>query len=236
MADPVTLSPEFGTSAPVDEITDKRLLRGARTRQLVLGRAVDIASLESLEGLSFGRLALATGLSKAGIQILFRTKESLQLATVDHARSMFNDFVVQPARKKPRGVERLRELIERWIEYAERPLFAGGCFFAPNLAEFDSRPGPVRDCLVRAQRGWTNLLSAELDCAVEQADIAYLDSDLAAFQIDAVIRSANTAMRLGDDAAAHKIRRVLESILTPSAEASARGEKNRMQRNRRRQA
>lgn len=225
MVDPVTLAPEPGTSAPVDEITDKRLLRGARTRQLVLGRAVDIASMEGLEGLSFGRLAAETGLSKAGIQVLFHSKESLQLATVDNARSMFNDFVVQPACKKPHGVERVRELIERWIEYAERPLFAGGCFFAPNLTEFDSRPGPVRDRLVRIQRGWTDLLSAELDCAVEQADIAYLDSDLAAFQIDAVIRSANTAMRLGDDAAAQKVRRVLEGILAPSAEASAMGTK-----------
>ncbi|MGW3917722.1 TetR/AcrR family transcriptional regulator, partial [Streptomyces sp. NPDC005070] len=36
---------------------DGRLERGNRTRQLVLGRTVDIASVEGLEALSAGRLA-----------------------------------------------------------------------------------------------------------------------------------------------------------------------------------
>ncbi|NEE32608.1 TetR/AcrR family transcriptional regulator, partial [Streptomyces sp. SID7982] len=36
---------------------DGRVERGNQTRQLVLGRAVQIASVEGLEGLSLGRLA-----------------------------------------------------------------------------------------------------------------------------------------------------------------------------------
>ncbi|ATQ30652.1 transcriptional regulator [Rhodococcus ruber Chol-4] len=208
--------PSSGTASPlVGDITDKRLLRGARTRRAVLDRAVDLASLDGLEGLSFGRLATDTGLSKAGIQSLFRTKEALQLATVDHARSMFVDFVVRPALSEPRGVARIRELIGRWIVYAERPLFAGGCFQAANLTEFDSRPGPVRDALARNQQEWVDALSGELAVAVENGEIADLDADLAAFQIDAVLRSANTAMRLGDGAAGDKVRRIVEGLLRP---------------------
>ncbi|WP_406271866.1 hypothetical protein OH799_31575 [Nocardia sp. NBC_00881] len=38
------------------EVTDKRLLRGAKTRAAVLRQAVDIASLDGLARLSFGRL------------------------------------------------------------------------------------------------------------------------------------------------------------------------------------
>lgn len=48
-----------------------------------------MASAEGLTGLSFGRLAAGLGLSKAGIQTLFRTKENLQVATVGSAGEQF---------------------------------------------------------------------------------------------------------------------------------------------------
>ena len=73
---PLALSLASSDQRSADETTDKRLLRGVRSRKLVLARAVDIASLESLEGLSFGRLATETGMSKAGIQALFETKQN----------------------------------------------------------------------------------------------------------------------------------------------------------------
>ncbi|WP_405486538.1 TetR/AcrR family transcriptional regulator [Nocardia sp. NBC_00511] len=200
-------------SATDSDITDKRLLRGARTRQLALARAVHIASLESLEGLSFGRIATDIGLSKAGLQTLFRTKGSLQLATIDHARAMFADFVVRPTAAEPRGLPRFRALIERWIAYAEQPLFDGGCFQSANLAQYDSRPGEVRDKLAAYQTEWVATLSEELSIAIAQGEIEELDPELAAFQIDAVLRSGNTALRLGDATVIAKIRRVIEAVL-----------------------
>ncbi|MBF6338327.1 TetR/AcrR family transcriptional regulator [Nocardia abscessus] len=198
------------------EITDKRLLRGARTRATVLRQAVDIASLDGLEGLSFGRLAADTGLSKAGIQTLFRTKEALQLAAVDHARDRFVAAVVEPARSEPHGVARLRALIEHWMVYAETPLFAGGCFRVATMAEYDSKPGPVHDALFRDQRDWVRLLARELRTAATAGEIAELDADLAAFQIDAVLCATNTALRLGDPEAADRARRIVEGFLAPA--------------------
>ncbi|WP_181724702.1 TetR/AcrR family transcriptional regulator [Nocardia gipuzkoensis] len=198
------------------EITDKRLLRGARTRAIVLRQAVDIASLDGLEGLSFGRLAADTGLSKAGIQTLFRTKEALQLAAVDHARDRFVAAVVEPARSEPHGVARLRALIEHWMVYAETPLFAGGCFRVATMAEYDSKPGPVHDALFRDQRDWVRLLARELRAAATAGEIAELDADLAAFQIDAVLCATNTALRLGDPEAADRARRIVEGFLAPA--------------------
>ncbi|WP_215547029.1 TetR/AcrR family transcriptional regulator [Amycolatopsis sp. CA-230715] len=201
-------------SAP-GEVTDKRLLRGARTRQLVLEHAVDVASLEGLDGVSFGRLATGAGLSKAGVQTLFKTKEILQLATVDHARARFVEAVVRPALSAPRGAARLRALVENWIVYAETPLFAGGCFRAANLAEYDSRPGPIRDALVRDTHDWTGVLAGELRHAVAAGEIAGLDADLAAFQLDAVLCATNTALRLGDCDAVSRVRRIVDGLLAP---------------------
>jgi AcrR family transcriptional regulator len=195
------------------EITDKRLLRGARTRQTVLRQAVDVASLEGLNGLSFGRLATNTGLSKAGIQTLFKTKEILQLAAIDHAREMFIEAVIKPARSAPHGMERLRRLIEHWIVYAETPLFAGGCFRAANLAEYDSQPGLVRDALFRDQQEWTGVIATELSHAMAHGEINELDADLTAFHIDAVLCAVNTALRMGDTDAVNTVRRIIDSIL-----------------------
>ncbi|GGL94474.1 TetR family transcriptional regulator [Streptomyces fumigatiscleroticus] len=198
--------------------SDRRLLRGARSRQTVLRHAVDLASLDGLAGLSLGRLAGDLGISKSGVQTLFGSKENLQTAAVACAREVFDDEVVRPARSAPRGAARLRALTESWIEYARAPLFPGGCFWAANLADFDSRPGPVRDALFRCQRDWRALLAAELRHASDSGEIAELDPDLTAFQLDAVLIAANTALRLGDEEGEEvvgRVRRVREAFLAP---------------------
>lgn len=194
--------------------TDRRLLRGARTRQIVLRHAVDVASIEGLGGISFGRLAADTGLSKAGVQTLFRTKENLQLAAIAYARELFIDAVIRPAQSEPPGVARLRALLDHWIAYARTPLFEGGCFRVANLALYDSQPGPIRDALFRDQQDWIAVIAGELRYAADVGEIAELDADLAAFQIDAVLCATNTALRLGDTAAVDRARRIVERFLS----------------------
>lgn len=197
------------------ESTDGRRERGARSRKAVTRRAVDIASVDGLDGLSFGRLADELGISKAGIQTLFRTKERLQLATVEAALAVFLDAVIRPSASVPEGAQRLRALIEHWTEYAAEPLLPGGCFWTANLAEFDSRPGPIRDALTEQNKAWLAVLERELTVAVEQGEIAPLDAELGAFQLYAVLSAANIALRLGDTEGVSKIHRMVESLLTP---------------------
>lgn len=197
-----------------EEVRDKRLARGARTRGLILRYAVDLASLEGLDNVSFGRLAADTGLSKSGIQTLFRSKEALQLATIEYARRMFIDAVIRPAQSAPPGSARLWALLEQWRGYATAPLFAGGCFRVANLAHFDSRPGPIRDELLRDQHLWIEAIAGELRNAVAAGEITELDVKLAAFEIDALLCAANTALRLGDDDAMGKVHRIVEGMLT----------------------
>lgn len=204
--------PHAGVDAVV---SDQRLLRGARTRRRIVRHAVDVASLEGLNGLSLGRLAADLGLSKSGVQTLFGTKENLQVAAAECAREVFHDAVIRPALAEPHGVARLRALTERWVAYSEAPLFPGGCFWAASIAEFDSQPGQVRDTLSRHQQNWRDLIAVELRQAADTGQIDDLDADLAAFQIDAVLIAANTAFRLGDGRASDKVRRVVDGLLTP---------------------
>jgi AcrR family transcriptional regulator len=206
--------------------TDGRLLRGDRSRRTIARHAVDVASTEGLEGLSIGRLATDLGVSKGGVQTLFGTKERLQLAAVDAAREAFHEAVVAPALRVPRGAARLRALVEQWIRYVEAPLFPGGCFWTATLAEFDSRPGAVRDALRGHHQDWLDLLAGELAAATRAHEIDELDTALAAFQIDAVLTATNVALRLGNADAVAMARRVIAGLLG-DAGRSASGSRQR---------
>lgn len=199
------------------ENADGRLLRGARSRRAVTGRAVEVASLEGLDGLSFGRLAEDLGISKAGIQTLFRTKEGLQIATAEAAEEAFVDAVVRPARESPAGVARLRALIDGWIDYAVKPLFPGGCFWGANLPIFDSKPGPVRDLLLRQRRDWVTILATQFRRAIDAGEIAGVDPEAAAFQVNALLIAVNQAVRLGDDGSVTIARKAIDDLISTAA-------------------
>jgi AcrR family transcriptional regulator len=124
-----------------------RKARGDRTRQAILEAAVDIASAEGLEGLTIGRLASELSMSKSGLFAHFGSKEELQLATVEAARDIFIREVIRPSFTAAKGLTRLWKLCDVWLAYVRGEVFRGGCFFAAAAAEFDGRPGPVRDRL-----------------------------------------------------------------------------------------
>lgn len=194
---------------------DRRRERGTRSRRMVTRHAVDIASSDGLTGLSFGRLADELDISKAGIQTLFRTKESLQLATTETAGEVFAEAVVVPALTAPEGAPRLYALVDRWIDYAARPLFPGGCFWGANRPEFDSHPGPIRDLLERQHRSWLDTLTRQLELIAAEGRLRDDDAELAVFQIDAALNAANIALRLGDSGSIEKVRRMVDGLVRP---------------------
>ena len=176
------------------------ITKGERTRQAILATAAALATEEGLAPLSIGRLAEATGMSKSGLFAHFGSKEELQLATVDHAASLFVAEVIEPARAAPKGLPRVWALCDHMIDYAERQVFPGGCFFAATSFEFNNRPGPVRDRIEEMIRSWLSYL----EHAVEQAQAAgELDTALPAreiaFQLDAFAQAANAQYQLFRD-------------------------------------
>jgi AcrR family transcriptional regulator len=185
---------------------DGRRLRGEATRRAVLEASSGLASLEGLDALTIGRLAGDLHMSKSGLFAHFGSKEELQLATVDHAREVFLDEVVRPAMAGPPGLARLRGLVGHWLGYMERGVFPGGCFFAQTSADFDNRPGPLRDRIAEVMREWVEALelaarraqeSGELRPDVEPAQIA--------FELHALALGANWRAQLFDDADAYAL-------------------------------
>jgi AcrR family transcriptional regulator len=171
----------------------------------VLRRAVDLASVEGLEALSLGRLAGDLGLSKSGVFALFGSKQELQLATIQVASRIYVTEVLEPASTAAPGLARLWRLCEAWLDYSQRRVFPGGCFFYGAAAEFDAREGPVHDALVAAQR---STYVSQDRCAAEARTVGELrtDTDAAqlAFELVALMETANALSVLHDEAAAYR--------------------------------
>src|SRR6202521_172957 len=182
--------------------------RATRTRAEILTVAVDLASAEGLEGLTIGRLATESHMSKTGIFAHFGSKEQLQLATVGAAKEIFLQQVVKPGLTSPRGLPRLKVMLESWLGYVERIVFRGGCFFAAASAEFDSRPGAVRDHIAELTKAWMVGLKEEITFAQSQKEIqASIEPAQLAFELHAYVQEANWAFKLFNDKSAFLLAR-----------------------------
>ena len=186
-------------------------MKGERTRQSILERAVNLASVEGLEGLTIGRLAEELKMSKSGLFAHFGSKEDLQLATIEAAQKRFVEEVLRPALKAPRGYPRLLAICKSWLSYVGRGVFPGGCFFAAASFEFDGRPGPVRDAIARAMDLWIEALEKSVRLAKEEGHLdPHVDPAQVAFELNALFFGANFSSQLRHDPVA--IRRAGRAI------------------------
>jgi AcrR family transcriptional regulator len=199
--------------------------KGDDTRQAILGRAFALANVVGLAGLSIGRLAEDTGLSKSGLFAHFGSKEALEVAVVEEGGRQFVQDVMVPALQKPRGLPRVRALFQRWLAWGQRP---GGCFFVGASAELDDRPGPARDALIRACKDWIDMLATATRIAIDEGHFrADLDADQFAFELYGVMIGGHTFIRFLRDPAAlarteHAFERLLASAARPAASAATR--------------
>lgn len=191
-ADPVAADAPVAGARPgapgKGERTPGAASKGERTRAAILERAVDLASVEGLEGLTIGRLAAELKMSKSGLFAHFGSKQELQLATVEAAARRFQRVVVEAAAAAPDGAPRLRALAEAYLGHLD--LYPGGCFWGATSAEYDDRPGPVRDAIAAAIDVWIGELERQARAAGAERP------ERLAFDFYAVMMGANSRFRL----------------------------------------
>ncbi|RDZ28448.1 TetR/AcrR family transcriptional regulator [Lysobacter silvisoli] len=196
--------------------------KGAATRDAILEQAYSIACSAGLEGLSIGPLAAAVGMSKSGVFAHFGSREDLQLAVLDTASQRFVAYVLLPALKRPRGLARLRAIVEAWFDWSRHT--DGGCVLLAAVHEYDDRPGALRDNVFGQQQRWHRELGRAAQLAIDTGELgADTDTEQLAFEIYGIALVVHHDAGLyGFDTAAARGRRAFERLIgsyaaTPTA-------------------
>ncbi len=193
---------------PADEPVDGRRARGDRTRAAVVNEAVQLASVDGLEGLSLAHLADRLGVHKSSVHTALGSKADLQVAVLRRTREILIEHVIAPSLEAPPGRARLLAVGEAWFAYLAGGLFEGGCLLSSAAAELDGRPGPARDELVAVMTEWLAFLAGNVRGAKRTGELRRgADPEQVAFELQAIGLTANWHHQLfgGDSAfrAAH---------------------------------
>lgn len=198
--------------------------KGEQTRVAILDAALAIASKLGLEGLTIGSLADATGMSKSGLFAHFGSREDLQLAVLEHAAQRYGEIVLVPALKVPRGLPRLRALFERWLDWTKESGLPGGCIMISAAAEYDDRPGPIRDAVIANQHRGNAVSEKAIRLAIEEGHLRPdTDPEQIAFEmLGIVLANHNHRRLLGDKEARKRALKAFDELVARHAVPAAR--------------
>ncbi|GAB2843400.1 TetR/AcrR family transcriptional regulator [Actinocorallia aurea] len=184
------------------------------TRARILDHALRAAADRGLEGVTIGTLAADLGMSKAGVIGHFGTKEALQIAVLQEAVDRFRRRVPVRAAAASPGLPRVLAAHTEWFAHMAHD--SAGCLLSDAAAEFDARPGPVRDTVLSALDAWTSYLRGELETARDGGDLPDdADLDQILFELGGAALATARAIGIGDaEDGTRRGRLAIEKILT----------------------
>ena len=153
--------------------------KGELTRAAILDVALELSSRDGLEGLTIGVLADRMNMSKSGVFAHFGSREDLQLEVVKLYHHRFEQEVFFPSVREPRGLPRLQSMFDRWLARVSVEI-ASGCIYISGAVEYDDRPGPIREELVKMVQDWQDALRRAARQAIE---VGHLRPDADAEQL-----------------------------------------------------
>jgi AcrR family transcriptional regulator len=173
---------------------------GIESRRAILDAAARLATTHGLEGLSIGELAHQIGMSKSGLYAHFKSKEELELATIDTAAEIFENDVIRKVPDSLRGFARVTALSEAFFQHLVRRVYPGGCFFATVAAQLAPRPSQARDRVMKMQGEWLAKFLAALRQACDDGELqSDVDLNQLVFEITAMMFRANFAWIVTED-------------------------------------
>lgn len=176
----------------------KSLVKGKATRDAVVARALEIACKEGLAAITIGRLAKELRMSKSGLFAHFRSKETLELTTVEWAREIFEQHVLLPSGSVPEGLERLWKLCDSWLEHLEERVFPGAYFFTGAFFVCAGQRGAVSRSIVQVMEEWMRALKQAVKQAQKNEEIdPEADTSWTAFEVNGLLLGAYWAHSMG---------------------------------------
>ncbi len=202
------------TNPPGTTREGRAMQKGQQTKTAIVDVALSLATQMGLEGLTIGAVAEIAGMSKSGVFAHFGSREELQISVIREYHHRFEQEVFYPVLLLARGLSRLRALFANWMQRTSAEIDSG-CLYISGAAEFDDRPGPVRDALASSVQTWMAALHRAVRLSVEQGDVAdQTDAAPMAFEIHGLILACHYEARfLKSKAALGLAQRSFEHIL-----------------------
>lgn len=190
------------------------LQKGQQTKNAIVDAALGLATQIGIEGLSIGAVAEVMQMSKSGVFAHFGSREELQISVIREYHLRFELEVFYPAMQELRGLPRLQALFSNWMKRTSAEIDSG-CLYISGAAEFDDRPGPVRDALASSVKTW---LSALHRCVVQARESGHLavntDAEQMSFELHGLILALHYEARfLKTDKSLDRAKRGFEHIL-----------------------
>lgn len=172
--------------------------KGAQTRTRILEEAAALASVDGMGGVTLGVLADRLGLSKSGMFGHFGSKEALETEILDQVAARFGEVVLAARPDDPAdGKAALLAMVGRWMDWSEGSVYPGGCPMFSAQSDYDDRPGPVRDRVVRHFRALRLVIIRRLRAAVPGLSLA--GAEQAAFELEGIAQAFARNHRLMRD-------------------------------------
>jgi AcrR family transcriptional regulator len=171
-------------------------------------------------------------MSKSGLYAHFKSKEQLELATIDTAAEIFETDVIQKVSPSVRGIARVAALTEAFLQHLVRRVFPGGCFFATVAAQLAFQPGRARDRIMQLQAMWTAQFFVALRQAREAGELPRgVDVNQLVFEITAMLFRANFAWIVTEDERVlDQARLGVKNVLAFAAHETRRGRQRQRSR------
>jgi len=146
---------------------DTKTVKSEMTRAAIIGAALDLACEQGLEAISLQVVADRIGLSKSGVFSRVGSREALQKVVIEEYGRQFLAEVFVPAMQAPKGLPRLKAIVERWLVRMREVEVQKGCLYTAGAFELDDRDGELRDFLLQQVAGWRSTLRRTVLQAVE---------------------------------------------------------------------
>jgi AcrR family transcriptional regulator len=174
---------------------DTKTVKSEMTRTAIIGAALDLACEQGLEAISLQVVADRIGLSKSGVFSRVGSREALQKVVIEEYGRQFLAVVFVPAMQAPKGLPRLKAIVERWLVRMREVEVQKGCLYTAGAFELDDRDGELRDFLLQQVAAWRSTLRRTV---LQAIDAGHLRADTEPEQL--VGELSNMAIGLLHDA------------------------------------
>jgi TetR/AcrR family transcriptional repressor of nem operon len=108
-------------------------------------------------------VAAAAGMKKANLFHYYPTKESLELAVLDHAAASMNERIARVARHSYDPIGAIQRIFEEAAGLMRQSHCSGGCFFGNLAQETADGNEKIRQKVAEHLQAWTTELAAFLE-------------------------------------------------------------------------